>query len=568
MTKTTKTTFRTGIATSAALCVAASATADFTGIASEASLVDQTGWPDPDARTLYSVSVYAEFDNAADKLIAVFGDADHIMTVTTSDDDGFWQFTANGSQSAGDYNTSLNIDPDLAGPFPSILSDSWVTIGLSNDEGGNALQAIGINFDSFNSEATGSTITVDNGSWFITPEDDQGTAGNYSGDRVLVGQFTVAEGETVSGSLSFQYRDSTDAVQYVYAQAFEATASAGDNAVKNDFNGDGVGDMLYRNVAGAGSVIYTWLIDASNPDDLTYTGDYVFQGTTQLSGWEIAGIGDMTGDGLADICWRDPQNRMYVWKMAYDGGTGDVSYTGDWLYTGTGLATWTVADVGDMTGDGIADLLWRSNAGAGSQVYVWIVDASNPDDLTYTGDYLFNGTTQLEGWEIGGIGDMTGNGIADVTWRDPQNRVYVWEVAHDAGSMSYTGDWLYTGTGLATWSIERVGDMTGDGIADIVWRSDAGEGSKVYLWLVDNSASPDLTYTGDYLFNGTTQLTNWTIAELADMTGDGVQDLVWRNPVSQIYVWKSSYDGAGDVSYTGDWLYQGNGLIDWTVESP
>ena len=74
--------------------IACGATADFTGLSTEASLVDQTGWVDSDARTLYVISVFADFDNATDQLIAVFGDTNHVLSVETTDEDGFWQFDA------------------------------------------------------------------------------------------------------------------------------------------------------------------------------------------------------------------------------------------------------------------------------------------------------------------------------------------------------------------------------------------------------------------------------------------------------------------------------------------
>ena len=132
---------------------------------------------------------------------------------------------------------------------------------------------------------------------------------------------------------------------------------------------------------------------------------------------------------------------------------------GDWLYQGTGLATWTIESVADITGDGIADVVWRNSAGAGSKIYAWIVDASDPSNLTYSGDYLYNGTTQLNNWEIAGTGDMDGDGLADILWRDPSNRMYVWKIRYDAGTpadpLTYVGDWLYQGTGLATWTVEN-----------------------------------------------------------------------------------------------------------------
>jgi len=260
--------------------IACGATADFTGMSTEASLVDQTGWTTPYARTLYVISVFADFDNADDHLTAVFGDTNHVLSVETSDDAGFWQFAPPGGDPE-DYNTSLEIPPGLSALYASVTSDSFVTIGLTNSTD-NLLQHIGVNFESFNDGSGTSAISVDNGSWFITPDDPQGTAGNYTGNRVLIGQFTVAEGESVSGSVSLQWVDSAGDPNYSYEEVFVGTASQG--LSNNDFNGDGLMDVLWRSANGAGSVIYGWVTDASNPADLTYSGDYIFSGTTQLNG--------------------------------------------------------------------------------------------------------------------------------------------------------------------------------------------------------------------------------------------------------------------------------------------
>ncbi|MDP6158913.1 MAG: hypothetical protein QF534_08740, partial [Phycisphaerales bacterium] len=75
----------------------------------EATLVDQSSWIGSDARTLYVVSVYAVFDTATDKLISVFGDGDHVLSVETSDTSGFYQFNADGTGTNDDYNTSDDI---------------------------------------------------------------------------------------------------------------------------------------------------------------------------------------------------------------------------------------------------------------------------------------------------------------------------------------------------------------------------------------------------------------------------------------------------------------------------
>ena len=225
---------RASLATAFIVC---GATADFTGLSTEANLVDQTSWSAPDARTLYVISVFADFDNATDKLIAVFGDTNHVLSVETTDEDGFWQFDADGTVSPDEYNTSSEIAAALSGSYTSVTSDSFVTIGLT-DSTGNLLQDIGIDYTSFNDASITSALDTDNGSWFITPDDPQGTAGNYTGNRVLIGQFTVGGDESVSGSVNLQWRDTAGSTFYSTAQPFTATGDESDL----DCNDNGVPD--------------------------------------------------------------------------------------------------------------------------------------------------------------------------------------------------------------------------------------------------------------------------------------------------------------------------------------
>ena len=84
--------------------------------------------------------------------------------------------------------------------FPSMEFDSLVTIGLLNSTA-NALNTIGIDFSTFEA---GGALETSNGSWFVTPDDQQGT--EIDG-RILIGQFTVTSGASVVGQVSLQGRD-------------------------------------------------------------------------------------------------------------------------------------------------------------------------------------------------------------------------------------------------------------------------------------------------------------------------------------------------------------------------
>ena len=123
--------------------------------------------------------VYANVDSGW-RVDAVYGNADHVLSIEAATGDGFYQNSFGG-------NTSMDINPALIAVFPSLAYDSWVTIGL-NDQTGNALNNIGIDWSGF---ASGGGLVTDNGSWFVTPDDAQGLEVD---GRVLIGQFTVWDG--------------------------------------------------------------------------------------------------------------------------------------------------------------------------------------------------------------------------------------------------------------------------------------------------------------------------------------------------------------------------------------
>jgi MYXO-CTERM domain-containing protein len=157
------------------LVLAGSAVADFTGMQYEEVENGMAG--------MTTYRIYAGVDGELD---AVYGDEVNNLLVTS--DGGFYQnnFGGYGTPSAA-----------LFGFFPSLEFDSFVTINLANDTG-DAMLDIGIDWTGF--EAGGS-ISTDNGTWFATPSDAQVFAVD---GRVMVGQFTVMDGDHVYGSMNFQ----------------------------------------------------------------------------------------------------------------------------------------------------------------------------------------------------------------------------------------------------------------------------------------------------------------------------------------------------------------------------
>ena len=161
--------------------IAGTAMADYVGLNYDATDNGDGTW---------TARIFAEFTAATDELDAVYGDTQNSLLITTTS--SFYQNPFGGP-------TSLSINPALYPAFPSLIYDSWVTIGLE-DQVGNALLNIGIDWVAFEA---GGDISTNNGSWFATPADAQVLAG--PGLRVMIGQFTMFGLEShVSGVLNLQ----------------------------------------------------------------------------------------------------------------------------------------------------------------------------------------------------------------------------------------------------------------------------------------------------------------------------------------------------------------------------
>ncbi len=122
---------------------------------------------------LTTYRVYAVID-AGGEVDAVYGDSGNVLNIQSST-----SFYQNGF---GSYGTP---DAGLWDFFPSLEFDSFVTIGLLDDDG-DAMMDIGIDWDDF--EDNGGEIWTDNGTWFATPDEPQVREVN---GRVLIAQLTT-----------------------------------------------------------------------------------------------------------------------------------------------------------------------------------------------------------------------------------------------------------------------------------------------------------------------------------------------------------------------------------------
>ena len=248
-----------------------------------------------------------------------------------------------------------------------------------------------------------------------------------------------------------------------------------------------------------------WSLRVVNAAGEVFTDTGVFTGGELAEALDPDPKGDLTGDGLVDIIWRDSRNgRNKVWRMD---GTQRVEVINikpakdtDWKLVGTG----------DFTGDGKEDLLWR-HVTDGSNA-IWQMNGTD-----YVSAVFIPERTNLN-WVVGGVGDFTGDGKSDILWRNQKNgKNAVWEMDGTA----YQREIELVRLRNSKWYAAAVGDLTGDGKVDILWRH--GRKGINTVWQMDGSALVGAIPIQKLANN------KWQVAGLGDFTGDGRLDILWRH---------------------------------------
>ncbi|KJU85244.1 FG-GAP repeat-containing protein [Candidatus Magnetobacterium bavaricum] len=273
-----------------------------------------------------------------------------------------------------------------------------------------------------------------------------------------------------------------------------------------DFNGDGNGDVLWRDTATGD--IAMWLMNGAAITD----GNYVTKGVP--ADWEIKAKGDFNGDGKSDVLWQNVDTgAVYIWLM--DG----ISIIGGDFAANAMPKEWQIRVIGDFNGDGKSDVLWQ-NTSTGD-TFIWLMNGARIKG----GDFPAKGIPPE--WETRAAADLNGDGKTDVLWQNTQ-----------------TGDvagWLMNGTSISSgnyltkavpgnWKLKVAEDLNADGEADVLWQDSAS--GDVYIWLMNGL---DIA-GGGYIARGIPS--NWQIKTTGDYNGDGRTDILWQDTANgDVYIW-------------------------------
>ncbi|HEX5049490.1 MAG TPA: cadherin domain-containing protein, partial [Gammaproteobacteria bacterium] len=321
-----------------------------------------------------------------------------------------------------------------------------------------------------------------------------------------------------------------------------------------DFNGDGFADVLVG-APGAGSsyVVYGAASHAASVGVDQLDGSNGFRLDGAGSGAAVAGV-DVNGDGLGDLLVGAPASGRVYQLVAGGTAAAAVSLAVADVLQGAALdqAGATVANAGDVNGDGVDDLL--IGAPAGGRAYLVYGGHALPDPFDLASVDGASGTALVGGGtQVASAGDVNGDGYDDViVGSGAAGRAYVVlggpnglgaqvDLAALDGSNGFAIGSSAAGAALGLGgAVSAAGDVNGDGLGDLIVGAplSAAEGDREagLSYVVFGRASgfdatvdlATLTPSEGFVIKGAEgeDRSGFSVASAGDVNGDGFADLL------------------------------------------
>ena len=249
---------------------------------------------------------------------------------------------------------------------------------------------------------------------------------------------------------------------------------------KNDFNGDTISDILWRN----GKYLSLWYMKTNGKHTYKYIG-------SKSTSYKIEGIYDFNYDGIADILWRNGK-KLSLWYMNKNG-------THTYKYIGSKSTSYKIKALADFDDNGIIDILWQN----GTKLSLWYMKSNGTHVYKYIG-------SKSSSYKVEKVADMNNDNMADILWRKG-TKLSIWYMNKNG-----THVYKYIGSKSTSYKITGLADFNADGIADIFWKKGGGN----YLWYMNSD--------GTHRYKNIGSKSGYNVNNIVDMNGDGIADILWR----------------------------------------
>lgn len=260
----------------------------------------------------------------------------------------------------------------------------------------------------------------------------------------------------------------------------------------------------------------------------------------------LVSLGDVDGDGLVEVAVGAYQANLFAgraWILKGSDLVGDASidtvatatFTGETEYLD---AARVLAGVGDVSGDGVPDLLIGSDR-AGT---AWVVsgDRTGTASLATADTQIVGDGQAMFGTSVSKAGDVNGDGQNDLLVSAPNQGsgmgagyLFLGPVNGTVNDEDAYSTYLGAAGDYAGYTVTGGHDLDGDGLDDPIVASFYGPSAHGAVWVMTHSTSGNQHLSqADAVLGGTTYTDRMAtaVASIGDSNGDGYGDVLVGAP--------------------------------------
>lgn len=294
---------------------------------------------------------------------------------------------------------------------------------------------------------------------------------------------------------------------FLFSFVFAADLNVSDtayraNSLTADFNGDGVGDIVYQDPNSL-----EWHMDLIGAGSrVRHIGSPTLDFMSSCCGWTFNGIGDFDGNGSSDILIRNTRSGQWYQYLFEQGALQSKGY----VLIRNAVEN-DVQAVADFNGDGKSDVLLRNEITG-----EWSISFLDGRSLLRESKPAMS---KVLAWELAGAKDFDGNGSPDILIRNKASGgwyIYLYEkdtIIH----RGYVEDL----PGNLDLRVVGIGDFNGDARADVMLRDlESGMG---YVYFMEGANVSALKSTSIF------QSSDWQVVAINDYDGNSIADVLLKN---------------------------------------
>ncbi|MCD4730908.1 MAG: choice-of-anchor D domain-containing protein [Bacteroidales bacterium] len=256
-----------------------------------------------------------------------------------------------------------------------------------------------------------------------------------------------------------------------------------------DYNEDDSNDVLAASGGSATGSRRIFCIDG-------ISGDAIWVKFTDGPNFSVIGVEDFTGDGKPDVIGGASNSNESEGKVhGINGDNGTI----EWTFTTEGSAIWALEQLADINGDQIKDIIAGDSYGN-----YFFLDPTN-------GSSIFSGSVGLYKivLRFEKLDDVNGDDVMDIAVAKSGPLAVIID--------GYTGEFIWSTTLFdQSWNIDRIEDVSGDGINDVIIGTLYGTN---YCYFLDGTTGETI-----HSFNFGEAVDG--IGAIPDITGDGSWEMV------------------------------------------